>query len=83
MALGVLHAAHSLSVRVPQDISVVGFDDIPAAEHFWPPLTTVHQDFAELGRRCVHMLLNGRDDATVDVQPQLVVRESCGRLRTR
>jgi DNA-binding LacI/PurR family transcriptional regulator len=83
MALGVLHAAHSLSVRVPQDISVVGFDDIPSAEHFWPPLTTVHQDFAELGRRCVHMLLNGRDDATVDVQPHLVVRQSCGPARTR
>ena len=82
MALGVLHAAHSLSVRVPEDISVIGFDDIPAAEHFWPPLTTVHQDFAELGRRCVQMLLNGRDDVTVDVQPHLVVRRSSGPARS-
>jgi DNA-binding LacI/PurR family transcriptional regulator len=81
MALGVLHAAHSLSVRVPEDISVIGFDDIPAAEHFWPPLTTVHQDFAELGRRCVRMLLDGRDDSVVDIQPHLVVRRSSGPAR--
>ena len=39
------------------DVSVVGFDDIPEAAHFWPPLTTVHQDFAELGRRAVGLLL--------------------------
>lgn len=83
MALGVLHAAHSLSVRVPEDISVIGFDDIPAAEHFWPPLTTVRQDFAELGRRCVQMLLGGRDDSTVDVQPHLIVRRSSGPVRAR
>lgn len=82
MALGVLHAAHSLHIRVPQDVSVVGFDDIPAAQHFWPPLTTVRQDFAELGRRCVQMLLNGRDDTTVDIEPRLITRESSGRAYT-
>jgi len=81
MALGMLHAAHALGVRVPEDLSVVGFDDIPMASHFWPPLTTVHQDFAELGRRCVQMLLNGRDDTTVDVQPRLIVRGSTGPAR--
>jgi DNA-binding LacI/PurR family transcriptional regulator len=81
MALGVLHAAHALGLRVPEDISVVGFDDIPSAQHFWPPLTTVRQDFEELGRRCVQMLLEGRDDTTTDVVPQLVVRSSTGAPR--
>ncbi|HEY0249456.1 MAG TPA: LacI family DNA-binding transcriptional regulator [Gryllotalpicola sp.] len=81
MALGVLHAAHQLGLRVPQDISVVGFDDVPAAQHYWPPLTTVRQDFAELGRRCVQMLMDGRDDTTTDIEPHLVVRGSSGPVR--
>jgi DNA-binding LacI/PurR family transcriptional regulator len=53
MALGLLRAFHEKGKVVPRDISVVGFDDIPDAASFIPPLTTVHQDFAELGRRCV------------------------------
>ena len=53
MALGLLRAFHERGVRVPEDISVVGFDDIPDAAYFVPPLTTVHQDFADVGRRCV------------------------------
>ena len=43
---------------VPVDVSVVGFDDIPEAAFFLPPLTTVRQDFGELGRRAVHLLLD-------------------------
>ena len=42
---------------MPGDVSVVGFDDIPEAAHFRPPLTTVRQDFAEIGRRAVALLL--------------------------
>jgi DNA-binding LacI/PurR family transcriptional regulator len=53
MALGMLRAFHEKGKVVPDDISVVGFDDIPDAGSFIPPLTTVHQDFAEVGRRCV------------------------------
>ena len=56
MALGLIHAFRDAGLDVPGDVSVVGFDDIPEAAHFWPPLTTVRQDFAELGRRCVTML---------------------------
>jgi DNA-binding LacI/PurR family transcriptional regulator len=51
MALGVLHALSEARRRVPEEVSVVGFGDMPEAEFFHPPLTTVRQDLAELGRR--------------------------------
>ncbi|MEW1864451.1 LacI family DNA-binding transcriptional regulator [Streptomyces sp. NPDC088194] len=63
MALGVLRALHEAGRRVPEDVSVVGFDDIAEAASYMPPLTTVHQDFAEVGRRCVATVLRQiRDD---------------------
>jgi len=81
MALGVLRALHEQGRRVPQDISVVGFDDIPEAASFLPPLTTVHQDFSEVGRRCVEQVLRQiRSDeeevGTTLVPTRLVVRAS-------
>jgi DNA-binding LacI/PurR family transcriptional regulator len=57
MALGLLRAFSERGRAVPADISVVGFDDIPDAACFIPPLTTIHQDFAEVGRRCVQGVL--------------------------
>jgi DNA-binding LacI/PurR family transcriptional regulator len=53
MALGLLRALAEAGKQVPDDVSVVGFDDVPDAVAYPPPLTTVHQDFAEVGRRCV------------------------------
>jgi len=80
MALGVLRALHEHGRRIPEDVSVVGFDDIPEAAVFLPPLTTVRQDFSEVGRRCVEQLLRQiRDDeetGTTLVPTQLVVRSS-------
>jgi DNA-binding LacI/PurR family transcriptional regulator len=82
MALGVLRALHERGRAVPREISVVGFDDIPDAAHFVPPLTTVHQDFAEVGRRCVQqVLLQIREGQTArpgtDLVPtRLMVRRS-------
>ncbi|MBC7725127.1 MAG: LacI family DNA-binding transcriptional regulator [Burkholderiaceae bacterium] len=80
MALGLIHAFRAGGLDVPGDVSVVGFDDIPEARHFWPPLTTVHQNFAELGRRSVALLLGevGGDGGTEQEQilPELRVRES-------
>jgi DNA-binding LacI/PurR family transcriptional regulator len=72
MALGVLRALHESGRRVPQDVSVVGFDDIPDAAGYLPPLTTVHQDFAEVGRRCVHGLLAQIHDARAEPGTELV-----------
>ncbi|GAA5064130.1 LacI family DNA-binding transcriptional regulator [Thermocatellispora tengchongensis] len=57
MALGVLRAFTEEGVRVPGRISLVGFDDIPEAAYFSPPLTTVRQDFAAVGRNGIRLLL--------------------------
>lgn len=81
MALGLLRALHDGGRRVPEDVSVVGFDDLPESGDFLPPLTTVRQDFAEIGRRCVESVLRRvREDRpgadTVLVPAHLVVRES-------
>jgi DNA-binding LacI/PurR family transcriptional regulator len=56
-ALGILRACHELGRPVPESLSVVGFDDMPESDSFWPPLTTVHQSFDEVGRRAVATLL--------------------------
>lgn len=80
MALGLYHAAHELGRRIPEDLSVVGFDDIPEAAHFWPPLTTVLQDFTELGRRSIESIVaeieGGTEPTAVSLQPDLIVRAS-------
>jgi DNA-binding LacI/PurR family transcriptional regulator len=81
MALGVLRALHESGRTVPGDISVVGFDDIPDAGSYMPPLTTVHQDFAEVGRRCVEGALRqigseSEERGTTLVPTRLVVRRS-------
>jgi DNA-binding LacI/PurR family transcriptional regulator len=82
MALGLLRRLHETGREVPRHISIVGFDDIPEAAYFTPPLTTVRQDFAELGRRCLHILLarieGDQEPTRVVVPPELVVRESTG-----
>jgi DNA-binding LacI/PurR family transcriptional regulator len=82
MALGLLRRLHEAGRKVPADISIVGFDDIPEAAYFSPPLTTVKQDFAELGRRCLHLLLQrieGEVQPTRVVVPtDLVMRDSTG-----
>ncbi len=82
MALGLLRRLHEAGREVPRDISIVGFDDIPEAAYFTPPLTTVRQDFSELGRRCLRILLarieGDREPTRLVVRPELVVRDSAG-----
>lgn len=86
MALGALHALAELGRRVPDEVSVVGFDDIPGAAHSLPPLTTVRQDFVRVGRRAVDALLDrlGREGGfeTLSVRPALIVRGSTAAVRS-
>jgi DNA-binding LacI/PurR family transcriptional regulator len=80
MALGLIHALHERGIRVPEDVSVVGFDDMPEARHFLPPLTTIRQDFRALGRLSVERVLAELEGVDVPpralLQPELVVRAS-------
>ena len=81
MALGLLRAFEEQGRRVPEDIMVAGFDDIPESGYFSPPLTTVAQDFDVVGRHGIELLLNeiavGRHTASSVVVPaRLIVRKS-------
>ena len=81
MAVGVLGALQDARVRVPSDMAVAGFDDIPMARYLTPPLTTVHVDMLALGQRAVQLLIEPRTgaDPRREVLPTtLVVRASCG-----
>jgi LacI family transcriptional regulator len=86
MALGAMKAARRAGLRVPDDLAIVGFDDIPEAAYFCPPLSTVRQDMVELGRLAVRELsrmietsLGGEtilELRAILLRPQLIVRES-------
>jgi DNA-binding LacI/PurR family transcriptional regulator len=86
MALGLVHAITSAGLAAPRDLSIVGFDDIPEAEHFLPPLTTLRQDFTGFGRDLMSTVLAvlGDTDASDPAPrvPELVVRDSTARPRT-
>ena len=81
MALGLLMACREAGVRVPEDISVVGFDCMPESGFFAPPLTTILQDFQEVGRTSIRLLVGMIEHGEVPqartvVPPELVVRSS-------
>jgi DNA-binding LacI/PurR family transcriptional regulator len=83
MTLGSLRAVHEMGLRIPHDVALVGFDDMPWSGQLYPPLTAVAQPTYELGREAVRLLLrrSTEPDAffhTVVLQTRLVVRESCG-----
>jgi LacI family transcriptional regulator len=86
MALGAMQAARSLGRRIPDDLALVGFDDVPEAAYFYPPLTTIKQGLSEMGKLAVrqldYMLKEPREPraepVVLRVRPQLVVRESSG-----
>lgn len=86
MALGVLRALTEEGVKVPEQVSIVGFDDIPEAEFFSPPLTTVSQDFGAVGRGSIEVLLrqiktgHALSHERLIVPPLLVVRDSTAPL---
>jgi LacI family transcriptional regulator len=81
MALGALLAFREANLRVPEDVSIVGFDDIPESAFFHPPLTTIRQDFAQLGTLGIQYLIELIRDPDKPVkqhiiQPQMVLRLS-------
>jgi len=81
MALGLLRALYERGRRVPEDVAVVGFDDTPESGYYIPPLTTVRQDFAGVGRAVVQLLVdqlaNGaRTEDRVVIKPKLICRRS-------
>lgn len=87
MALGVYDALHARGLRIPEDISVIGFDDLPEAQYIGPGLTTIRQPCTELGAAAVKLLIelsrgeeNGgpRPPARMELATELVVRASTG-----
>lgn len=84
MAIGAMSGLREAGLRVPDDIAVAGFDDIPMARYMSPPLTSVHVDIAELGSRAVRTLLHAVEEKNAHarrhqrVATTLVIRRSCG-----
>jgi DNA-binding LacI/PurR family transcriptional regulator len=88
MALGAMKALHELGRDIPSDVSVVGFDDMDESRAFWPPLTTVRQNFREVGRVAMERLLAQIEEPdaaprTTLIPTELIVRESSGPARSR
>jgi len=82
MAFGVMEAAREQGLRIPEDLSIVGFDDIPQAKSFHPALTTVHQPLEAMGRVATQMLFGyladpSRAEERIELPTQLVIRNSC------
>jgi len=81
-ALGVIHALAQRGIKVPHDVAITGFDDVPVARHLHPPLTTIRQPMQELGAKAFDVLYSrisaggGKADTVLPVE--LIVRESCG-----
>lgn len=85
-ATGIYRALYSRGLKVPHDISVIGFDDVPTAERMSPPLTTIRQPLREMGRTAAQMLLRmiageTLENKRVELATSLVIRESCAPLK--
>jgi DNA-binding LacI/PurR family transcriptional regulator len=83
MTLGALQAIHEHGLRIPEEIAVLGFDDMPWATSLRPPLTAVSQPAEEIGRTAAQLLLDRLDGTAraprqVILQTTLIVRASCG-----
>jgi LacI family transcriptional regulator len=84
MAIGAIEAARTLSLKVPEDIAIIGFDDIPTARYVNPSLTTVHVPTYKIGKIAAFELYNQLSNKSyqpndkIVIPLQLVVRESCG-----
>jgi DNA-binding LacI/PurR family transcriptional regulator len=87
MAFGAMSAAQDRGLVVGKDISITGFDNIPMAEHSYPPLTTLHQPLYQIGGMVCEMLIHlirGEmlEEKQILLKPELIVRQSSGLLTT-
>jgi DNA-binding LacI/PurR family transcriptional regulator len=85
MAVGAISALRAVGRRIPEDVSIIGFDDIPLASYFDPPLTTMRQDMWQIGEVAVRQLIAvlERDDVQpehIALPAELIVRQSTARL---
>jgi LacI family transcriptional regulator len=85
LAIGAMHAARVRGLRLPEDLSIVGFDDLEWTQHITPPLTTVRQPLAEMGRMAVSLLTRLLDNQSfealhVELATRFIVRGSTQRL---
>ena len=85
MAFGAIEALKEIGYKVPEDVAVVGFDDIEMAKLYKPTLTTIHQKGYKMGKEAVKLLIsiirderNHKAPRNVRIPAQLIVRESCG-----
>ena len=85
MAAGILHTLRANHLNVPQDISLVGYDDVFIARYLYPALTTIQQPLWDMGQATAHLVLAALDQRETEVQrkfePELVVRQSVKRLQ--
>jgi len=83
MAIGAMHAIHDAGLRIPEDVAVVGFDDIPAAVRAIPPLTTIRQPINRSGAMAAQLLIDIIEHPTPEprrmlLTTEIVIRKSCG-----
>ncbi|AXI00146.1 LacI family transcriptional regulator [Sporosarcina sp. PTS2304] len=87
LAIGALKAIHEAGLRVPEDVALVGFDDLDIAHYTTPSLTTIHQPRYEIGKRAMTLLLQKINKETISkshiiLEDELIIRESCGHKLT-
>jgi LacI family transcriptional regulator len=85
MALGVMRAAREMAVKIPADVSIIGYDDIDIASYLVPPLTTVRQSFFEMAQIATDNLIRANEDGTsfygkYTVPVELIERGSCRKV---
>jgi LacI family transcriptional regulator len=88
VALGLIRRLRAQGLRCPEEVSVVGFNDMPFAADFWPPLTTVHMPLRDIGAEAARLLLRGieageQEGVTLTLPVSLVIRGSTGPARSR
>ena len=83
MAAGAMHAIREAGLRIPEDIAIVGYDDMPLAVQTTPPLTTIRQPVQNMGALAVEAIIDlinnpGQTTRRIVLKPELIRRESCG-----